>query len=484
MIVLMIDDEIKLREKVNKYLTLKGHQVLEAGTGEEGIEILKKHMVDLVLLDLRMPGMDGLDCLKEMKGNLWQGEIIMISAHGEIPDVVRAMKLGAYDYLTKPFRLDDLLSKIQKVVERLDSKKEISRDGQVISSYDDLLTKKQDQSGRRYSQLASERVEKLTRSGFVFESSVMREILDAIERVAPSDVPVLLLGETGVGKEVIAQTIHDMSGRQGEFIAINCGAIPENLLESELFGHEKGAFSGAHQRKLGKLELAQGGTVFLDEIGELPKGMQVKFLRVLQEKELERVGGTQTIPLDIRIIAATNRDLQVEMAKGRFREDLYYRLNVISLKILPLRERREDILSLAEHFVGEMNHKFGKRVRLNDLAREQLMNYDYPGNVRELKNIIERSLVLSKEDDLKVFLKTEPEKFNGVWKSGQVEAVKEKEVSEQGSYQQEMTLEELEVMRIREALAKYEGNRTRAAKELGVSRRTIINKIKQFQLDL
>lgn len=484
MIILMIDDEIKLREKVNKYLTLKGYQVLEAGTGEEGLEILKKQNVDLILLDLRMPGMNGLTCLKEIKESSWLGEVIMISAHGEISDAVEAMKLGAYDYLTKPFRLDDLLGKMQKVEERIRSQKEIPKvDGQVISRHDDHKTKGQSRSQRKSDQFVGERVERLARSGFVFASSVMQEILDAIERVAPSDVPVLLFGETGVGKEVVAQSIHDLSGREGEFIAINCGAIPENLLESELFGYEKGAFSGAHQRKLGKLELAQRGTVFLDEIGELPKGMQVKLLRVLQEKELERVGGTQRIPLDIRVVAATNRNLQVEMAEGRFREDLYYRLNVITFKILPLCERKEDILPLAEHFVGEMNRKFGKQTRLSDPAKEQLMRYDYPGNVRELKNIIERSMVLSKGDDLKVFFETGLEMFGGISKSGQGEATMERIAPEQRIFKQEMTLEELEVMRIREALAKHKGNRTRAAKELGVSRRTIINKIKQFQLE-
>ncbi|MCK4258437.1 MAG: sigma-54-dependent Fis family transcriptional regulator [Halanaerobiales bacterium] len=439
--ILMIDDEAKLREKVGKFLALKGHELLEAGTGEEGLLILKENDIELVLLDLRMPGMDGLACLKEIKAMGWSGEVIMISAHGEISDAVEAMKVGAYDYLTKPFYLDDLLMKIKK----LDEKIRLTQSNNYLKD--------------------------LNRVSFVCKSPVKMQMMENIKRVATAGAPVLLTGETGVGKEVMARQIHELSGREGNFVPINCGAIPENLMESELFGHEKGAFSGAYQRKIGKIELAQGGTIFLDEIGELPLNMQVKLLRVLQENEMERIGGTKTIALDNQIIAATNRDLEVEIAERRFREDLYYRLNVLNFQIPPLRERKEDIIPLTEYFIAEMNQKLGKKVsKVSDEVKEQLLSYDYPGNVRELKNLVERSMILSTGDELELF-------FNINFK------VKERIDKKVALDFNNLTLAEIESSRIREALIKNNGNRTHAAAELGISRRTIINKIKQYGLE-
>lgn len=454
--ILMIDDEAKLREKVGKFLALKGHTMLEAGTGEEGLRVLQQSPIDLVLLDLKMPGMNGLTCLREIKATGWQGEVVMISAHGEIKDAVEAMKLGAVDYLTKPFYLEELLLKVQQFA------------GPPAGSTGIAADSLRKSSGEAQEVVYAEQV---GRHSLVYQSEKMRRLMEALERVASFDVPVLLTGETGVGKEVLARKLHERSGRSGQFVAINCGAIPENLLEAELFGYEKGAFSGAHQRKIGKLELAQQGTIFLDEIGELPKGMQVKLLRILQEKEMERLGGTRQIPLDVRVVAATNRLLANEVAVGRFREDLYYRLNVITLAISPLRERREDIIPLAVHFAGAINRQMGQRTNvIGQRAQEKLLSYDFPGNVRELKNIIERSVLLSGDEELEIIFETELVVSTPGREPG-------------GMSDEALTLEELEAIRIRAVLQKHQGNRTRAAEELGISRRTIINKIKQYGLE-
>lgn len=441
--ILMIDDEVKLCEKIGKFLKLKGHQMLQAHSGEEGLSILQNHTIDLILLDLRMPGMDGLTCLKQIRSQGIKSEVIIISAHGEIPDAVQAMKLGAYDYLTKPFYLEELLNKIQQL-----------------------------EKHQTHHEDEKEQSKNPTHS-LIYASPQMQQLMTAAQRVAPADTPVLLTGETGVGKEVMARWIHQQSGRKGNFVAINCGAIPENLVESELFGHEKGAFSGAHQRKPGKLEVAQKGTLFLDEIGELPKDLQVKLLRVLQEKEMERIGGITPIALDIRVIAATNRDLSQEIRDGRFREDLYYRLNVFTFHIPPLRERKADILPLTRYFLAEFNQKLKTHFQqLSPEAESQLLAYNYPGNIRELKNLIERSMILSTGNDLEIhFHLKSPEEITAPQHQLMVTATDET-----------LTLAELEVLRIKEALQKHHGNRTRAAEELGISRRTIINKIKQYNL--
>ncbi|MFL5815530.1 MAG: sigma-54-dependent transcriptional regulator [Bdellovibrionia bacterium] len=370
--VLIIDDEASIRKSLTGALSDEGYAVAVAGSGKEGLEAIRKARPDVVLLDIWMPEMDGIETLKQIKAQWSDQLVIMMSGHGTIETAVRATKLGAFDFVEKPLSLERILVLMQNA-----------------SSVQDLA---------RENQALRKQVQEKTRK-LVGESSGMKQIQELVRRVAPTTGSVLITGENGTGKELIAQSIHALSPRYNKpFIEINCAAIPEELIESELFGHEKGAFTGATSLRRGKFDLAHGGTLFLDEIGDMSLKTQAKVLRVIQEQKFERVGGTQTISVDVRIVAATNKDLKAEISRSQFRGDLFYRLNVIPFHIPPLRERKEDIPLLAEYFLREFSGVHGKKLRkLSPEAGDVLTAYSWPGNVRELKNLIERVVILSTE---------------------------------------------------------------------------------------
>lgn len=371
--VLIIDDENSIRQSLSGALKDEGYRVSVAGSGLEGIESLRADRADVVLLDIWMPGMDGIETLKLIKSE-WQDQIvIMMSGHGNIETAVRSTKLGAFDFVEKPLSLERILVLLQNSV-----------------ATSDLV--KENQALRRQVQKSR---------ALVGESPGMKQIQEKVRRVAPTTGSVLITGENGTGKELVAHSVHALSPRFNKpFVEVNCAAIPEELIESELFGHEKGAFTGATQLRRGKFDLANGGTLFLDEIGDMSLKTQAKILRILQEQKFERVGGTQTISVDVRVVAATNKDLKAEIARGAFREDLYYRLNVVPFVIPPLRERKEDIPVLADHFLKEFSASHGRPPRaLTAEGLKVLLTYPWPGNVRELKNLIERLVILTHESE-------------------------------------------------------------------------------------
>jgi DNA-binding NtrC family response regulator len=372
--ILVVDDDDANRVTLERILSREGYRVVHASGGREAMDRLRDERVDLVLTDLKMPGMTGIDLLKAAKKVDPDLEVVVMTAYGTVETAVEAMKEGAYDFVAKPLKRLELVTTLHKALEK--------RSLQV-------------ENRRLREQLAA-----IGEGEIVGRSEVMRSLLDEIEQVAPSDATVLLTGESGTGKSRLARLLHRMSRRrEGRFVAVNCGAIPESLLESELFGYEKGAFTGAVARKEGRFDLAKGGTLFLDEITETRPQVQVRLLRVLQEGEYERVGGTETLTSDARIVAATNRDLGKEIAEGRFREDLFYRLNVIPLTVPPLREHPEDVPLLAQHFVARFGQKNGKpTLSLTPDAIEALTAYRWPGNVRELENAMERAVVLCRSD--------------------------------------------------------------------------------------
>jgi two-component system, NtrC family, nitrogen regulation response regulator NtrX len=370
-LVLIIDDEASIRQSLSGALKDEGYRVTAAASGPAGIEAMRQERPDAVLLDIWMPDMDGLEALKLIKSE-WPDQIVlMMSGHGTIETAVRATKLGAFDFIEKPLSLERILVSLQNV-----------------SSVQDLAREN----------VALRRQIQKTRT-LVGQSPAMRTIQDLIRRVAPTTGSVLITGENGTGKELVAHSIHALSPRYNKpFVEVNCAAIPEELIESEMFGHEKGSFTGATALRRGKFDLAHGGTLFLDEIGDMSLKTQAKILRILQEQKFERVGGSQTISVDVRIVAATNKDLKIQIGRGQFREDLFYRLNVIPFQIPPLRERREDIPFLASHFLREFANTHGKRLReVTSDAMEVLKAYTWPGNVREFKNLIERVVILTTE---------------------------------------------------------------------------------------
>lgn len=370
--VLIADDDKNLRKVLMNELSDEGFDVDATDNGIKTMDLLEKDEYDVLLLDLNMPGLNGMDVLKKIKDIEILTEVIILTAHATVSTAVDAMKLGAYDYLTKPFKVEVLIAVIGKAYEK---KKLLS---------ENLLLKSQI---KRHSE---------TRS-IITKSPIMFEILETIKKVAVSDLPVLICGESGVGKELVAKAIHDVSNRvEGPFIPINCGAIPETMLESEIFGHEKGAFTGAYIRKLGLLEIANNGTFFLDEIGELSSQLQGKLLRVIETKSFFRVGGTKEIRVDVKFVSATNKDLKKEVEAGNFRTDLYYRISALTLRIPPLRERKEDIPLLVEHTIK--NNTAFKNKKLTKKAFSILSGYTWPGNVRELQNVIHRALLLSKNN--------------------------------------------------------------------------------------
>ena len=447
--ILIIDDEKNMRWALEKALRPAGYHTLSAADGSEGLKLAAAENPDLVLLDLRMPGMDGLEVLGKLKEFNPRLPVIMITAHGTMETAIEAMKAGAYDYISKPFDIEEMKLTIAKALEVQALAKEVAH-------------------------LRSELERKYRFENIIGKSTRMQAVFDLIERVADTPASVIIYGESGTGKELVARAIHYRSSRKNKpYIQVNCAALPETLLESELFGHEKGAFTGAISRKPGRFELADGGTLFLDEIGDISPAVQVKLLRVLQEKSFERVGGVETIKVDIRIIAATNRDLAEAIKEGTFREDLYYRLNVVPIKLPPLRERGEDLPLLIDHFLK----RYDPAGRLKGLAPEaakRMMEYWWPGNVRELENAIERASIIARGD--RIGLDDLPQEIvRGEGAPARQAAAFQ--LPEQG-----ISLEDVERDLIRQALERSGGNQTRAAKLLGISRHTLIYRMEKHGL--
>jgi len=446
--ILIIEDEDKLRRVMELQLKTAGFEVDQAGSAEAGIRLAEN--ADLIITDLRLPGMDGLQLLAGLRERGMQTPIVVMTAFGSIETAVEAMKAGAVDFLPKPFSLDHLMAVAGKALE---------------------LRKLRDENR----QLREELGQRYQFGNIVGRSPAMREIFATLERVAPSRATVLLAGESGVGKDMIARAIHHHSPRGDKpFVKINCTALPENLMESELFGYEKGAFTGANIAKPGKFEQADTGTVFLDEIGDVPPAIQVKLLRILQEREFERLGSNKVRHIDVRVVAATNVDLREALEQGTFREDLYYRLNVMPISIPPLRERREDIPFLAEHFVQKLWKDVGSVARaISEEAIQKLMQYHWPGNVRELENVIERSLVLASGPELTaadIRLDSAPR------------AHRPAADSEYG-IPEGMTLDEYEKAIIRDALKRANNNKSQAARMLGLTRNALRYRLTQMGIE-
>ena len=455
--VLIVDDEKNIRESLGKYLSLEKIDSLGAESGEAALDCLSRESFDAVILDLKLPGMNGQTVLEQMQRQGVTTPVIMISAHGEIPDAVRALKSGAKDYLVKPFDPAELCIRLRSLVE----------------------------NRRRENALeAAVRTAPLGETTMLGQSQFIRQLSVQIDKIAGTDVTVLITGESGTGKEVAAREIHTRSPRSGEpFVAVNIGGIHEGLMESELFGHEKGAFTGAAARKQGLFELAGSGCLFLDEIGEMPMPLQVKLLRVLQDRKVRRLGGLSDIPINARIISATNQNLESLVQAGRFREDLYYRLNVFRIDLPPLRERREDIPLLARHLLAK--HAGRSSPEITDEALEKLLSYSFPGNVRELENILERALIYC-EDSLIRAEDIDLHKRNGGAPKAAAGAENQPAggiIAHNGSGAAAGTMDDIEKQAITNALARCNGNRTKAAELLHVSRRTILNKIRQFGLE-
>ena len=457
--ILVVDDDLSVRQFLTIMLERTGHRVKAAASGPEALRILELDEYDLVITDMKMPGITGLELIKRVKEAAPLTEVIMITAYATTDSAVEAMKNGAFDYVIKPFKIDELRLIIDKALNQ-----------QRMASENRLLRERL-QERDHYQNI-------------IGGAGPMQVVFDLIEKVKDTRINVLVTGESGTGKELVARAIH-ASGKRSDapFLGINCGAIPESLIESELFGHRKGAFTGAVQNKKGLFEAASGGTLFLDEIGELPLAMQVKMLRALQERKVKAVGGLEEVPVDVRIIAATNRDLQVEVAEGRFREDLFYRLNVVPIPLPPLRERRTDIPPLVAHFVEKYCEEYGlPEPTLDDAAFRNLLAYDYPGNVRELENIIERVVALG-VDAIPI----------GVPGVGDLPASPVQRPTRDAFFavdefpdegvQLEDKLSELESMLIGEALRRTDGRKKEAASLLGLTFRQFRYKLGKVEKD-
>ncbi len=441
--ILVVDDEPVQRELIGGFLKKQSFEVTLADSAERALELFRQDAFDLVLTDQKMANMSGLDLLQAVHTINPETPVMVITAYGTIEAAVVALKQGAVDYLTKPVNLEELLQRIRHVSDHY----------RIVNENREL----REALGERH------RIE-----GIIGESGQMLEVLSLVRRVAPSEATVLIRGESGTGKELIAQAIHFASPRaRGPLVKVNCAALPDALLESELFGHEKGAFTGAIASRQGRFELADGGTIFLDEIGDLPLHLQAKLLRVLQEREYEKVGSSRSVKVNVRILAASHRPLEALIEAGQLREDLYYRLNVVAILIPPLRERRSDLSLLIDHFVRRFAAKNAKTISgLTAEGRDILMRYDYPGNVRELENIIERAVVLTRDDV--------------IGSSDLPVTVQEKDVEDEHEANLAVAVERLERRMIREALAQSDGVQTRAAELLGMSERALRYKLTKY----
>jgi two-component system NtrC family response regulator len=446
--ILIVDDEKSQRELLGGSLQSHGHTITEAENGEKALAAVLNGHFDLILLDFKMPGMNGMDVLKEVKRINPEIDVVIITAYGSVETAVEALKAGAIDYLTKPIDLDEL----DILVNRISERRQLIQENKLL---------KEDLNKRG-----------VTTDKIIYKSQTMEELVNLAGRVASSRASILIQGESGTGKELFARLIHQLSPRAHKsIVVVNCGALHEQLLESELFGHEKGAFTGAASRRIGRFEEADGGTVFLDEIGELSPSIQVKLLRFLQEREFQRLGSNVNISVDVRIISATNRDLESLVKQGSFREDLLYRLKVVTMMLPPLRERKEDLGALIDHFFKKFAAENNKNIKgISTEARDLLLKYDYPGNVRELINIMERAVVIARND----YITTEDLPFPS--------AMSLEESAKKISGALKESVDELERKLIIEALEKTNDNQTKAAEMLGISERMLRYKLKKYSL--
>jgi len=448
--ILVVDDEHLIRWSLEQNLKKQGYDVMVAGSGEDALKLVREEAPDLMLLDIQLPGINGLEVLERVKENDEEVIVIMCTALGVLETAVKAMRIGAYDYVNKPFNLDELSIVIKKALETRELKREVAH-------------------------LRSEQTRKYGIHNIIAESRHMKNVLEMVQKVARSDAStVLVQGESGSGKELVAKAIHFESSRADKpFMAINCAAVPETLLESELMGHEKGAFTDAKVQKKGLFELADGGTVFLDEIGDMEPGMQAKLLRVLEDRSFRRVGGTRDISVDVRIVSATNKDLLQAIEEKTFRNDLYYRLQVIPIYLPPLRERREDVLALAKHFIDHFNREFGKSVKgLSRQAEKFMVDYHWPGNVRELRNVLERAIILENEEYL--LLEHLPREVAGRAPSESTGPIAF-HLPPEG-----IDIEDVERELIRQALDQTSGNQSKAAKMLNLGIDAFRYRMKKF----
>ena len=447
--ILVVEDGKSQREMLRDFLKDEGYEVLEAENGEKALKKIKENYLDLLLLDYRLPGIDGMKVLEKVKHINPEIDVIMMTAYGTIETAVNAMKTGAADYITKPIELQELLILIDRISER-----------RILLRENEILREELRGKG-------------VTTDQIIYQSSAMHEVINLAGRVANTRTTILIQGESGTGKELLAKLIHTLSPRiEKPMITVNCAALPESLLESELFGHEKGAFTGASSRRIGRFEEADGGTLFLDEIGEIPLSVQVKLLRFLQEREFQRLGGNQTIRSDVRIISATNQDLEAKVNKGTFREDLFYRLNVVAITVPPLRERKEDLPPLIDHFLMRFAVENGKEIQgINPEAKDLLLKYDYPGNVREVENIIERAVVITRGSIISV---------------SDLPFSKNSLLVDQGGMKARGTLKEsiesFEYQMVRQAMKKTDNHQTKAANLLGISERMLRYKLTKYGL--
>jgi two-component system response regulator HydG len=441
--ILVVDDDTAHRMMLHAVLSDEGYTVAEADDGMTAVKAVQQEFYDLILMDVRMTEMDGIEALAEMKKISPGIPVLMMTAYPAVPPAVKAMKLGALDYLTKPLDTDELRLRIAKLLGQLPLK-ENEQQVKVHLSHT---------------------------SGLTGSSAKMQQLFETLALVAPTDTTVLILGESGTGKELVADAIHGNSSRADKpLVKVNCAALPETLLESELFGHEKGAFTGAIARRKGRFEVADGGTIFLDEIGELPVAVQVKLLRVLQEQQFEPVGSSKTMTVDVRVIAATNRNLETEMAQGKFREDLFYRLNIFPVQVPPLRDRKEDIPPLAEFFLKKYGEKHKRPIKgFAPRTLDLFMRYDWKGNVRELENTVERSVILCQEDLIQP--QHLPAPLQALLKSAETNLPD----TEGG-----LTIKDMEKQLILSTLTQYDGNRSKTAEALGISRRSLQMKLKEY----
>ncbi|MEW6419250.1 MAG: sigma-54 dependent transcriptional regulator [Nitrospirota bacterium] len=447
-VVLVVDDEPLQRDILKTILDEEGYETYTASSAQEGLKIVKEFKPDVVLTDLKMEGMDGIELIESIPNEPFEPSAIIMTAYGTISSAVEAIKIGAFDYLTKPLDKDTLLLTVKRAVER-----------------SELL--------RENLQLQKALYDRFRIEGIVGSSKKMKDVIEIMKKVSASSVTILIIGESGTGKELAARAMHYNSPRRTKpFTAVNCAAIPENLIESELFGHEIGAFTGAISRNIGLFEATNGGTILLDEVGDLPLATQSKILRVLQDKEIRRIGGRESIKVDVRIISATNKDLEKELVKKTFREDLYYRLKVITIELPPLRERKEDIPELVNFFIKKYNHELGKRIKgIEEDAMKALIEYHWPGNIRQLESVVERAVLVS--DNPFINLKD----IKSELRFSQGRGISDFDLPDEG-----INFEELEKELLRKAMLKANGVATKAARLLGMSYKTFWYRWEKFNL--